>query len=225
MENKNIEGHRERLRKRYEVSGLSGFLDYEIIEVLLSYSIQRQDCKPIAKELIEKFGSVSAILDAEIKELCSVSGVGKTTALFLKLVKELNIIYLGETVKREQYIKGTSDLIKYIRGSIGKMKKELFKIIFLDTQNCVISDEVVFEGTIDRSHIYMREIVERVIKNSAKSVIFFHNHPSGKLTPSKQDIDFTLKAKKILNELEINLLDHIIVSDTGDFSFLENGII
>lgn len=225
MEKNKFEGHRERLRKRYEISGLKGFLDYEILELLLTYIIQRKDCKPIAKELIEKFGNLSSVLDAEKKEICGVKGAGETTALFFRLVRDINIEYLKERAKIENYINGTVDLIKYIRGSIGKNKKESFKVIFLNTQNCVLGDETLFEGTIDKSHIYMREIVERIIKNSAKSVIFFHNHPSGKLTPSKQDIDFTIKAKKILNELEINLLDHIIVSDTGNYSFLENGII
>ena len=114
------------------------------------------------------------------------------------------------------------DLVNYLKASLAGESIEIFQIIYLDTQNRIITQERVFEGTVDKSHIYMRNLIEKILKNRAKSVIFCHNHPSGSLKPSEQDISFTSRAKKILKEIEVNLLDHIIVSGRGYFSFLEN---
>ncbi len=215
-------GHRSRLKKRFEESGINGMLDYEVIELLLCYVIPRKDCKKNAKELIEKFGSVASILDAEIEELKSVSGVGENAALFFKFVKEINLLYLKERAEKSEQINGTLELVNYLKASLAGESIEIFQIVYLDTQNKIIAQERIFEGTVDKSHIYMRNLIERILKNRAKSVIFCHNHPSGSLKPSSQDIAFTSKAKNFLKEIEVNLLDHIIVSGRGYFSFLEN---
>lgn len=225
---KNLEkGHRERLRKRYIKSGLEGFNDYEILELLLTYSIARKDVKPIAKELIEKFGTIDEIAKSDIKSLLEVDGIGEGSAVFLKLIGDVALTLYREKIEDKDIltIKSKNILLSYLRGEIGHSPREEFKILFLDISNKLIASETLFSGTIDKSAIYPREIVERVIKNRAKSVIFAHNHPSGNISPSKKDIELTQYMYDSLKLLEIRLLDHIIVTKNSYFSFLEEGLI
>ena len=221
------EGHRERLRKRYIKSGLEGFNDYEVLELLLTYSIARKDVKPIAKELIEKFGTIDEIAKSDTKSLLEVDGIGEGSAVFLKLIGDIALTLYREKIEDKDIltIKSKNSLLSYLRGEIGYSPREEFKILFLDSSNKLIASETLFYGTIDKSAIYPREIVERVIKNRAKSVIFAHNHPSGSISPSKKDIELTQYMYDSLKLLEIRLLDHIIVTKNSYFSFLEEGLI
>lgn len=221
------EGHRERLRKRYIKSGLEGFNDYEVLELLLTYSIARKDVKPIAKELIEKFGTIDEIAKSDVKSLLEVDGIGEGSAVFLKLIGDIALILYREKIEDKDIltIKSKNNLLSYLRGEIGYSPREEFKILFLDSSNKLIASETLFYGTIDKSAIYPREIVERVIKNRAKSVIFAHNHPSGSISPSKKDIELTQYMYDSLKLLEIRLLDHIIITKNSYFSFLEEGLI
>lgn len=221
------EGHRERLRKRYIKSGLEGFNDYEVLELLLTYSIARKDVKPIAKELIEKFGTIDEIAKSDVKSLLEVDGIGEGSAVFLKLIGDIALTLYREKIEDKDIltIKNKNSLLSYLRGEIGYSPREEFKILFLDSSNKLIASETLFYGTIDKSAIYPREIVERVIKNRAKSVIFAHNHPSGSISPSKKDIELTQYMYDSLKLLEIRLLDHIIITKNSYFSFLEEGLI
>ena len=221
------EGHRERLRKRYIKSGLEGFNDYEVLELLLTYSIARKDVKPIAKKLIEKFGTIDEIAKSDVKSLLEVDGIGEGSAVFLKLIGDIALTLYREKIEDKDIltIKSKNSLLSYLRGEIGDSPREEFKILFLDSSNKLIASETLFSGTIDKSAIYPREIVERVIKNRAKSVIFAHNHPSGNISPSKKDIELTQYMYDSLKLLEIRLLDHIIITKNSYFSFLEEGLI
>lgn len=221
------EGHRERLRKRYIKSGLEGFNDYEVLELLLTYSIARKDVKPIAKKLIEKFGTIDEIAKSDVKSLLEVDGIGEGSAVFLKLIGDIALTLYREKIEDKDIltIKSKNSLLSYLRGEIGYSPREEFKILFLDSSNKLIASETLFYGTIDKSAIYPREIVERVIKNRAKSVIFAHNHPSGSISPSKKDIELTQYMYDSLKLLEIRLLDHIIITKNSYFSFLEEGLI
>lgn len=221
------EGHRERIRKKYKKSGLEGFNDYEVLELLLTYSIARKDVKPIAKELIEKFGTMEEITKSDINSLLEVDGIGEGSAVFLKLIGDIALTLYREKLEDKDIltIKSKNSLLSYLRGEIGYSPREEFKILFLDSSNKLIASETLFYGTIDKSAIYPREIVERVIKNRAKSVIFAHNHPSGNISPSKKDIELTQYMYDSLKLLEIRLLDHIIVTKNSYFSFLEEGLI
>ena len=221
------EGHRERLRKSYIKSGLEGFNDYEVLELLLTYSIARKDVKPIAKELIEKFGTIDEIAKSDTKSLLEVDGIGEGSAVFLKLIGDIALTLYREKIEDKDIltIKSKNSLLSYLRGEIGYSPREEFKILFLDSSNKLIASETLFYGTIDKSAIYPREIVERVIKNRAKSVIFAHNHPSGSISPSKKDIELTQYMYDSLKLLEIRLLDHIIITKNSYFSFLEEGLI
>ncbi|WP_372712946.1 DNA repair protein RadC [Ilyobacter sp.] len=224
---KETAGHRKRLREKYLKGGYDSFLDYEKLELLLTYSIVRKDVKPVAKELLEKFESIEGVLKASSEELLKIDGVGEGSLVFLKLISETSKdIFKSSYSKRDvTTISGTRDLLAFLRNDIGFSPIEEFKVIFLDTANNLLCEETLFRGTIDRSGVYPRNIVEKVIKYGAKSVIFAHNHPSGNLKPSKADIDFTNKISQVLNAIEIRVLDHMIISRDSYFSFLEKGLI
>ncbi|WP_319204859.1 DNA repair protein RadC [uncultured Ilyobacter sp.] len=224
---KDTSGHRKRLREKYIKGGYDSFLDYEKLELLLTYSIVRKDVKPVAKELLKRFKSLEGVMKAPFDELLKVDGLGEGSVIFLKLISETSKdIFKGSYSKQDvTTISGTRDLLAFLRNDIGFSPIEEFKVIFLDTANNLLCEETLFKGTIDRSGVYPRNIVEKVIKYGAKSVIFAHNHPSGNLNPSKADIDFTDKIKEVLNAIEIRVLDHMIITRDSYFSFLEKGLI
>lgn len=122
-------------------------------------------------------------------------------------------------------ISGKQELIKYLRSDIGLKNTEEFKVIYLSSSNCLIEEETLFKGTVDRSIVYPRLVLEKALKYATRGIIFAHNHPSGNLKPSKKDIEITLELQDLLNKVDIKVLDHIILSDTDHYSFYENGLI
>ena len=225
--NEDIIGHRERLRKKYSESGYEALHDYEQLELILTYIIPRKDVKPIAKELLRRFDTIDEITKTSPDKIEAVDGLGERSALFFKILGDTAGALFKETTKNKDLttISGTEDLIRFLRSDIGFSKIEEFKVIFLNSSNNLIEEESIFTGTIDKSPVYPREIVEKVIHHRAKSVILSHNHPSGSVIPSRADIEVTLKLKKVLDILEIRLLDHIIITRDSYYSFLEEGIL
>ncbi|WP_294658580.1 DNA repair protein RadC [uncultured Fusobacterium sp.] len=223
---KKYEGHRERLREKYLQGGYFAFHEYEVLELLLTYVIPRKDTKPIAKDLIEKFGSLDGVVTASIEELCSISGIKENSAIFVKLLGDLSKnLYKGEIRKEGIQLKDKNSLIRYLRSEIGFSSREEFRVIFLNNYNMLVGSETLFIGTIDKSAVYPREIVEKVLYYKAKGIIFAHNHPSGNLRPSKQDIQITEHMQEALDLIDVKLLEHIIITQDGYFSFLEEGLI
>ena len=220
------EGHRERLRKRFLMSGISGFHDYEVLELLLSYVIVRRDCKKIAKDLLNKYGDLYSLLKQSKDELETNSFITERIAIFLKVLFSMLEDQLYKKIYNEKIVISSNvQLLDYLEFSLLKRDIEIFKVLFLNTQNELIREEELFQGTLDRSTVYVRELMKKVLKYNAKSVILVHNHPSGSLKPSKSDIILTKKIKEIFENVEIRLLDHIIISEKGYFSFLEGGIL
>ena len=220
------EGHRERLRKRFLMSGISGFHDYEVLELLLSYVIVRRDCKKIAKDLLNKYGDLYSLLKQSKDELETNSFITERISIFLKVLFSMLEDQLYRKIHNERIVISSNvQLLDYLEFSLLKRDIEIFKVLFLNTQNELIREEELFQGTLDRSTIYVRELMKKVLKYNAKSVILVHNHPSGSLKPSQSDIILTKKIKEIFENVEIRLLDHIIISEKGYFSFLEGGIL
>ena len=220
------EGHRERLRKRFLMSGISGFHDYEVLELLLSYVIVRRDCKKIAKGLLNKYGDLYSLLKQSKEELETNTFITERIAIFLKVLFAMLEDQLYKKIHNEKVIISSNvQLLNYLKFSLLKRDIEIFKVLFLNTQNELIKEEELFQGTLDRSTIYVRELMKKVLEYNAKSVILVHNHPSGSLKPSQSDIILTKKIKDIFENVEIRLLDHIIISEKGYFSFLEGGIL
>ena len=172
-------GHRKRLREKYLKIGYKCLEDYEILELILTYSIKLKDCKGIAKSLLLRFKSIDKVIKAEVNDLQKVEGIGRETALYLKLIGDITLNQYYKNSKNIDLIslKGKKDLVNYLMGDIGNLKSEEFKVIYLSTDNKIVCDEILFKGTIDRSVVYPRKIMERAIDNRAKGIIFAHNHP------------------------------------------------
>ena len=219
-------GHRKRLRERYIKNGYEALQDYEIIELLLTFVKQRVDTKPLAKQLIKKYGTIEEILKADIKDLKEIEGVGDITAVFLNFIGDIAACSFKDKAEKEKIsFRNKNQLISYLRNDIGFSKNEEFKVLFLNSVNEIIETEILFTGTIDKSAVYPRKILERALYHNARSIVFVHNHPSGNISPSEKDIELTEEMKKFFKIVDINVLDHIIITKNSHFSFLEEGII
>lgn len=219
-------GHRKRLRERYVKNGYEALQDYEIIELLLTFVKQRVDTKPLAKQLIKKYGTIEEILKADIKDLKEIEGVGDITAVFLNFIGDIAACSFKDKAEKEKIsFRNKNQLISYLRNDIGFSKNEEFKVLFLNSVNEIIETEILFTGTIDKSAVYPRKILERALYHNARSIVFVHNHPSGNISPSEKDIELTEEMKKFFKIVDINVLDHIIITKNSHFSFLEEGII
>ena len=219
-------GHKKRLRERFMMSGLAGFHDYEVLELLLSYVIVRKDCKGIAKEMLKKYGDLYTIFSQSNEELQKNKYITERVVIYLKTI--FNIIedeLYKKIYKSKIKITNNNQLINYLNMSLVKRDIEVFKVLFLNTQNELIAEEDLFKGTLDRSTVYIRELVKRIIKYNAKSIIIVHNHPGGSLKPSGADMELTVRIQEALENIEMRVLDHLIISEKGYFSFLEDGIL
>ncbi|NLO92583.1 MAG: DNA repair protein RadC [Elusimicrobia bacterium] len=219
------EGHRSRIKKRFRDGGLDGFLDHEVLELLLTYVIHRRDTKPIAWALMKKYGSLSAVLDKNTDELCEVPGMGPEAALFLTFQRALIRRYFLDNMKGKNALKSPEDVVQYCRASLEGEKYENFEVIYLTTKNTVINSEKISIGTIDRASVSPRRIVENALKSRAAGLIFVHNHPSGSPNPSKDDIHLTDELGKAARTLGLTVHDHIIVGKSSYYSFRANGLI
>ena len=232
MNEKDSQGHRERIKEKFLKNGIDGFAEYEILELLLTYCIPRKDTKPIAKELLNKFKSLDNVFKADFDKLSAVDGLGKNSIAFLKLIGDLpSIIYKDELKNKKLVDKETLKisnkdiLLKYLRNKIGYEEIEKFYVLYLSSSNEVIEFEENSVGTLDRSSVYPREIYKKIINLNAKSIILAHNHPSDNITPSKCDIELTNEIAKGLKNFGALLIEHIIITKNAYFSFLEEGLI
>jgi len=224
IDNLNL-GHRIRLRNKFLTSG-HHFADYELLELLLTFSIPRKDVKPIAKTLLNKFGSISKILHAEYSDLTEISGIKQNSIVLLKLIKEFWLFEMHDTLKQSVLLNNYSKLLDYCWLYIAYKNVEQFRILYLDNNFCLIDDDLLQEGTINYAVIYPREVIKHVLSYAAVSVIIVHNHPSGNVEYSKDDLDITLKIRDALNTIDVKLLDHIIIgTNKSYFSFKNAGLI
>jgi len=217
------EGHRHRLRRKFLKSGLAGFHDYEVLELLLTLGTPRRDCKPLAKRLLEKFGSLRAVLDASPGELRKVEGIGEINQVGILLPRAVAGLY-REIQARQCPVTGSpASAAEYLRAEIGSHDREVFKILLLDNSNRVRDIITLFEGTIDQTVVHPREVVAAALKAGASRMVLAHNHPGGTLAPSAQDRALTRRLKEACRLVGVEVLDHIIVSDRkGYYSMKEN---
>jgi len=226
MSLKNQEGHRKRLRDKFIRSGISGFHDYEIVELLLTLGTPRKDCKQQAKKAMRKFKTLRGVLEAPTEELQEIKGIGPHNVFGVKLFQEISERYLKERIiGKKIQLKSSKEVYDYLFQSMQKDKKEVFKVMFLDGKNRLIEAEDLFEGSLASSVVYPREIMKQAIKYNAASLIFVHNHPSGDPDPSPSDKDITKELVFAGNLMQIKVLDHIIIGDNKYFSFADGGLI
>ncbi|WP_022818884.1 RadC family protein [Fusobacterium russii] len=220
-------GHRKRIREKYLKTSIQTLFDYEILELLLSYAIPRKDTKDLAKILLKKFGNIEKILNSKKEELEKIDGLGEVSITFLKLIGELPGILYENKLKNNDVttIKNKENLLKFLRSKIAYEKIEKFYVLYLSNSNELIAYEEKSSGTLDKSAVYPREIYKDVIKYNAKAIILAHNHPSGNIKPSKNDMDITKEISEGLKNFDALLLEHIIITENSYFSFLEEGLL
>lgn len=208
-------GHRQRLKDKFR-SGASALHDYEIMELMLSYVIPRRDVKELAKNITEKSEELRKIFRTD---LTSVKGAGEEAQLFFNILREFYLRMEHTNLSYEPLVLDSGTMVfKFLRLLIGISDKENFVSLFVDKNKRLICYEVVSSGTVDRTAVYPREIAELALRRKATYVIIAHNHPSGSLIPSEEDISMTARIAKALETLDIKLLDHIIVTDTSFLS-------
>jgi len=220
-------GHRQRLRDRFLRSGLAGFADYEVVELLLTLAIPRSDVKQPAKALIARFGSLRGILDAPIKDLHAVSGIGTVTPVALQIIKAAATLYLQQCGEGRDSLADPARLADFWRMRIGALQNEVFEVAYLDSAYRLLRDgvETLEEGTIDRAAVYPRRVIEAALKRGAAALVLAHNHPNGNVTPSEHDKLLTRAIVLGAETVHLKVVDHLIVSAHDTFSFRKAGLL
>ncbi len=218
-------GHRARLRQRLLDQGSDALLDHELIEYLLALAIPRRDTKPLAKQLLSHYGGLSALLTADPQNLNRQKGLGETSIAALKIVQAAALRLISEPVREQPILSSWQSLLDYLRADMAHLTTERIRILFLNSKNMLIRDEVTGEGSIDQAAIYVREVMRRAIDLGAASIILVHNHPSGDSAPSRQDIELTREVIDAGKKMGIAVHDHIIIGKDGHSSMRGAGLI
>lgn len=219
--------HRERLRARFMKSGVEGFADHEIVELVLTLAIPRYDVKERAKDLLSRFGSVREILDAPLSELQQVKGIGAVAPVALKVIREVATLYLQQSSEEVVALAEPGRLEGLWRMRIGALPNEVFEVGYLDAGYRLLRDgiERLQEGTVDRAAVYPRRVIESALRRGAAAVVVVHNHTSGDATPSEQDKLLTRALVLAAETVQLKVLDHLIVSHDSAFSFRKAGLL
>lgn len=218
-----IRDHRKRLRARFLDGGAQAMPDYELLELVLFRAIPRQDVKPLARALLDRFGDFNAVISAPADQLAQVSGVGDAVLCELKIVEAAAHRLARSRVMQRHVISSWDAVLAYCHTTMAHRDVEQFRIFFLDRKNVLIADEEQASGTVDHVPVYPREVVKRALQLNASALILIHNHPSGDPTPSDEDIAMTRKVQNACEALGITLHDHIIVGKSCELSFRSEG--
>ena len=216
-------GHRKRLRDKFLGSGLTGFHDYEVVELLLTLATPRKDCKDAAKAAMRQFKTLQGVLEASPKALCEVPGIGPKNLFGIKLIKAVADRYLEKRLLHKDALNNSKELFEYLYHSIRDKTRECFNVVFLDAKNKVIATETLFEGTLTASSVYPREVVLAALNHHAAALIFAHNHPSGDPKPSPEDVAITRQLVFACRVLGITVHEHLIIGNNRYFSFADDG--
>ncbi|MDL2269629.1 DNA repair protein RadC [Desulfosarcina sp. OttesenSCG-928-A07] len=216
-------GHRKRLRDRFLQSGLDGFQDYEVIELLLTLGTPRKDCKDAAKDALHRFKTLQGVFEAPPEELSQIPGIGRTNIFGIKLIPAVCRRYLKQKLAGKPVLSHPEALFDYLHHVIRDKKRECFMAIYLDAKNRVIADELLFVGTLTATAVYPREVVKSALAHSAAAVIFAHNHPSGDPSPSGDDMVITRRLMQACTVMGITVHEHLIIGADGFYSFADNG--
>jgi DNA repair protein RadC len=218
-------GHRQRLRQRFLRGGADALPDYEMLELLLCLGIPQKDVKPLAKDLLARFGGFAEVMNAEATALMEVPGVKENAAAAIKIVGAAAQRLARIEVLNRPILSSWDKLLDYCRISLAHLDREQFHLLFLDRKNGLIADEVQQKGTVDHTPLYPREVVKRALEKNASAIILVHNHPSGDPTPSRADIDMTRQVEDAAKAVGIALHDHLVIGRTGHTSFRAMGLL
>jgi DNA repair protein RadC len=218
-------GHRQRLRERFLRGGGDALADYEMLELILCLGIPQRDVKPLAKELLARFGSFAGVLNAEVGELTQVDGIKDNAAAAIRLIQAAARRLARDEAINKPVLSSWDKLLDYCRISLAHQAQEHFHLLFLDRKNVLIADETQQKGTIDQAPVYPREVVKRALDLHASAIIMVHNHPSGDPTPSRADIEMTVQVRDAAKAMGIVLHDHLVIGKTGHASFRAMGLL
>ena len=218
-------GHRQRIRDKFLAAGPDAFADYELLELLLFHVVPQRDTKPIAKRLLQRFGSLGGVIAAPADQLMAEDFVKRQAVVLLKAVGAAAVRVSREHVMEQPILSSWDKVIGYCRASMAHEPVEIFRLLFLDSKNRLIADEEQGRGTVNHTPVYVREVVKRALELGATALILVHNHPSGDPTPSRADIDMTREVADAAKKLGITVHDHIIVGRTGHKSLRGMGIL
>jgi DNA repair protein RadC len=225
-EQKKGEGHRQRLRQKFLQRGLAAFTDEEVLELLLTLGTPRRDCKPMARAAVQKFGSLRHVLEAPMERLLEIQGIGPNNVVAVRLIHEVARRFLEDRLEGMPYrFASSQEVFDYLYHSMRDLKRELFKVLFLNSQNRILAVEDLFEGTLTASTVYPREIIRRALEVHAAALVFAHNHPSGDPKPSKDDIRITRDLYWAGRIMGVRVLDHLIVGEGRYTSLADLGYI
>lgn len=219
-------GHRARLRQR--LLGLAGgdsLLDHEIVEYLLALAIPRRDTKPLAKELLRRFGGIGGLFAAEPAALMGVDGMGETAVAAIRIAQAAAIRLLRAEVAERPVLANWQALLDYLRAEMAFRTTEHFRVLHLNTRNILIADETMSDGTVDETAVHVREVIRRAMDLGSAALILVHNHPSGDPQPSRADIELTRKLADAAKRLDIAIHDHIIIGTSGHASLRAMGLV
>ena len=220
-----IRDHRKRLRTRFMDGGATAMPDYELLELVLFRAIPRQDVKPLARRLMDRFGDFNAVLSAAPERLAEVDGIGASTITELKIVEAAAHRLSRARVMQRPVISSWAAVIDYCHTTMSHRETEQFRVLFLDRKNVLIADEEQARGTVDHVPVYPREVVKRALALNASALILVHNHPSGDPSPSDADIAMTAQIGTAAQALGLELFDHIIVGKSRELSFRSEGLL
>ena len=219
------QGHYSRLRQRFLLGGIDGFLDYEVVELLLKLADNRRDQKITAKLLLNTFKSLRGVLEANPGQLKNIKGIGDANIFGLKLVQSVARRYLKEQIIGENYIQSSENVLDYLRHNLRDRGREVFLVVLLNGRNQVLDIVELFEGTLTTSAVYPREVIKLILEKDAAAVIFVPNHPSGNPNPSKDDQNLTLKLKAACSTIDVQLHDHLIIAGNDYTSMADKGMV
>ena len=218
------DGHRKRLKARFIKSGLDDFEPHNVLELVLFYGVPRKDTNPIAHRLINRFGSLSAVLDAKPEELMKVDGITENTAVLISMLPAIARKYLEDKVEVVNSVEGFSDVGAYLMPKFVGRTVETLMLASLDNKNRIISCTIVAEGENDKANVSKRKVMEEAMRVGATRVILAHNHPRGFAMPSNEDIFLTEEIYSLLKSVGIDLVDHLIFAEDDFVSLAASGI-
>ncbi|MBR5270454.1 MAG: DNA repair protein RadC [Anaerotignum sp.] len=219
------EGHRDRMRNRYLQEGADGMASHEILEILLYGTIPRGDTNEIAHHLLDEFGSISNLIEADPHEIAKTAGVGVKSAVFLSLLHELVLRYEREKLEQKPALTSIPRSVDYCKALLAFRPRECFYAICLDSRRKIIHTSKISEGTVNDAAVSPRLVVEKALRYKATGILLCHNHPSGNVKPSYEDIILTNQLKNMLEPLGVQVVDHIIIGENQYFSFFENDML
>jgi DNA repair protein radc len=218
------DGHRRRLRERM-VEASHALADYEILELLLGHVLLRKDTKPLAKELVQRFGSLRGVLDARMQELTAVPGFGPALEAYWILLREVMARYAESPVRKRMELCTPQAVAQMARVRLAACAHEEFWVAYMDTQNRLIAWEQISRGSIDTAPLYTRDIMARALALKVANLLLVHNHPGGSPRPSGSDLVMTQKLRAAGEAVGIKLTDHVIVTESTCYSFAEDGLV